>query len=122
MSGGDTFQLVNCADQHLWIIISDPSLNAEHVLFVNITTHDPREDQTVILVVGDHSFIQHRSCVRYSGARVCSDANLETLKSTNLLNLHEPVDPPLLQRLRDGAIDSPRTKVDHRTLLQDQGF
>ena len=122
MNAGDTFQLAGAADRHLWIIISDPAIDPNQVLFVNLTTYDPREDQTVVLNVGDHPFIQHRTCVSYSRARVATNFQLEQLKNAQRLIPHASVTAKLLQRLRDGAALSSRIKMGHLELLQNQGL
>ena len=122
MNAGDTFQLVGAADRHLWIIISDPAVDPRQVLFVNLTTYDPRKDQAVVLGVGDHPFIRHRTCVNYVGARVATDLQLEQLKIARRLATHTPVTAELLQRLRDGAAQSPWINARHQELLQNQGL
>jgi hypothetical protein len=122
VNGGDAFKLVGVADRHLWIVISDPSIDPNRVLFVNLTTHDPHEDQTVILDVGDHPFIAHRTCVAYSRARTATDQQLEQLKAVGRLQSHDPVSPALLQRLRDGAAASDRIKTEHVEVLWEQGL
>lgn len=122
MKAGDTFQLVGVADQHLWIVISDPMAFAQIVLFVNVTSFDQFVDQTVILDAGDHPFIQHRSCVNYPRARVATDAQLEALKAGGRLQLREPVTAAVLTRIRLGACESRYIKMDHLQILKDQGL
>lgn len=122
MNGGDAFQLVRVADRHLWIVISDPGTDPERVLFVNFTTYDPHEDQTVVLAAGDHPFLTHRTCVAYSRARVAPDEQLEELRTGDRLRLHEPASAELLERLRIGAGKSSRIKTEHVELLRDQGL
>jgi hypothetical protein len=122
LKAGDAFQLVGVADKHLWIVISDPAADPSRVLFVNFTTYGPLEDQTVILGPTDHSFIQHKTCVAYSRCREANGADLEKLRQSGRLQLYDPVSPELLQRLRQGAADSPRAKIGHVQLLRDQGL
>jgi hypothetical protein len=41
MKAGDTFRipaLGTSLDSHLWVVISDPSVDPQHVLIVNFTT------------------------------------------------------------------------------------
>lgn len=122
MKAGDTFQIVGAADKHLWVVVSDPATDATNVLIVNLTSYDPREDQTVILEPSDHPFIKHRTCVRYAGARVATDAQLEGLKAAGRLRPQTAVNPELLRQLRQGAAASQRTKIQHVQLLRDQGL
>jgi len=38
---GDTFTLKDKAvDSHLWVIVSDPAIDGERVLFVSMTSYD----------------------------------------------------------------------------------
>jgi len=122
MNEGDTFTLVDVADHHLWVIISDPVIDDQNVLFVNFTSWDSYEDQTVILDVWDHPFIKHRTCVAYSRARVSADVALQRLATANRLALHDPASDDLLKKLRDGAVASNRTKNEHLQLLVNQGI
>lgn len=122
MNAGDAFKLVGVADHHLWIVLSDPSIDPTRVLIVNLTTYDRYEDQAVILNVGDHPFVAHKTCVAYSRARTASDAQLEQLKTRGKLTPHTPVSRELLERLRLGASTSDRIKTEHLELLRNQGF
>lgn len=122
MKAGDTFQLVDVADQHLWIVISDPNIDAECVLFVNITSYDKYVDQTIILNSGDHPFIQHRSCVEYGRARIARNYDLDQLASQSRLKIMQPIGTTILQRLREGASLSNRIKIEHLEILRNQGL
>lgn len=122
MNAGDAFCLVGVDDKHLRVVISDPAVFPETVLFVNFTSYDPHEDQTVVLGIGDHPFITNRTCVSYSRARIATDAQLEWLKAAGRIVLHDPVSPELLQRLREGAATSNRAKTEHQELLREQGL
>lgn len=59
MKAGDVFRIVNKADRHARVIVSDPVHFPDRVLFVGMTSWDPREDQSCILDVGDHSAVFH---------------------------------------------------------------
>lgn len=122
MNAGDAFKLVGVADQHLWIVLSDPSIDSTRVLIVNLTTYDRYEDQAVILNIGDHPFVAHKTCVAYSRARMASDAQLEQLRTSGKLTPYTPVSRELLERLRLGALTSDRIKTEHLELLRNQGF
>lgn len=61
---------------HLFIclVARTPENNA---VFVPVVTLHDRADKACLLNVGDHSFIQHPSCVDYSFARVQVTENFE---------------------------------------------
>jgi hypothetical protein len=51
MEAGDTFRLVGVADRHTWVIISDPKIDDQHVLFVSFTGYVPGNDPPYIVEV-----------------------------------------------------------------------
>lgn len=55
MEIGDTFLLEDrTIDPHLWIVISDPVSDPDHVVIVNLTSHDdPAKDASCLLKGGD---------------------------------------------------------------------
>ncbi len=120
MNSGDAFQLVGVADQHLWVVISDPVKHPECVLFVNLTSFDQYADHAVILDVGDHAFIRHRTCVNYPRARTASLDDLLRLERAGRLRKHPPVSADLLARIREGACVSLRIRTEHLQILVDQ--
>src|SRR5262245_31893923 len=77
---GNTFVLVNeKIDSHLWIVISEPQQDAANVVIVNLTTWVDWKDQSCILVVGDHPWITHDSCVSYQDAKCVAEQVLDGL-------------------------------------------
>jgi hypothetical protein len=66
MNAGDLFKFRNLADIRAWTIISDPSVDANSVLIVNLTSWDRHEDQACVFKAGDHPFIVNKTCVAYS--------------------------------------------------------
>ncbi len=121
MKAGSTF-LLSAVDKHLWIVLSDPDRDSEHILLVNLTTFDDRKEPVCILDRGSHPWITHRTCVNYADSRVCSLADLLTLKDKGLLMLQDPMPADLLKRIRDSAMDSERMPLDNANVLIDQGL
>ena len=123
MKAGDVFRFVGGDDDHLWLVISDPSLDSANVLLVNITTWRADKEQTCLVNPGDHSAIKHNSCIYYRGSRVHSDAQLNYLFNANRLVLYDdPASPELLARIREGAVASKMMRLDHGMILIDQGL
>ncbi len=115
--------------KHLWIIISDPLLNDDNVLYVNLTTFDStasskdaENDRACILHVGDHPFITHDSCIYYYGAQTSRLSNLEEKAAKGELKLDQPADSALLARIRECAEKSIHMIPDHFQILIDQGL
>lgn len=119
---GDTFRLHNNdIDNHLHIIISDPSLNT-NLVTANFTSWRIDKDQSCIIEVGEHSFIRNRSCVDYRRENLISLVDYERfLKSGDLVS-HEPVSTELLKRILCGAEISPFITFGNRQILVDQGL
>ena len=52
-------------ERHLWVVLTDPDGDPPRVAIVNLTTPKSgiQEDETVVLEVGDHSFVKHKTIV-----------------------------------------------------------
>jgi hypothetical protein len=118
---GDTFLVAVAADEHLWMIISDPDVDPQRVLVVNFSSWKPYHDQACIVEPGDHPFVIRRSCVNYPEARVTDADVLERLRAANQLFPRQPLSPELLARIRRSARAS-RLRLEHLQVLLDQGL
>ena len=77
MNAGDTFFLGDkAADRHLWVIISDPTIDPDRVLFVSMTSFDVTKEDVCLVEPGEHPFVSHKTCIAYWNAR---DASLDVL-------------------------------------------
>ncbi len=121
MDAGTTF-LRSDSDKHLWIIISDPKLDAENVLIVNLTSLDARKENVCVLHVGDHPWIRHDSCVNYADAVVASLTKLLAAKDAGAIVLHDPIADDVLRRVREGAMNSTRISLNNADILINQGL
>jgi hypothetical protein len=118
MKGGDTFLVTKQeVDNHLWVIASDPEVNAGEVLIVNLTTASRLKEQVCIIDRNEHPWVNHRTCVNYEDSKIVSLQKLFQLKDSGLIQLQAPLSPLLLQRVRGGASVSSRIPLDHRQLL-----
>jgi len=123
VQAGDTFLLKDKAvDDHLWIIVSDPSVDDQKVLFVSMTTYGPSKEAVCLLNPGDHPFVRHQTCIAYDFARATSLQKLTALKDAGLLEMSTPVAAGLLIRIRRGLSLSKRIRSDHLELMLDQGL
>jgi hypothetical protein len=121
MNAGDTF--IDGMYHHLWVVLSDPSVDADNVVIVNFTTHTVDEESSCIVQRGEHPFVKHKTAVRFSAARVSSVTDLERLRKANLLTPREACSASLLKKLRKGAsADSHLLPEESRQVLDDQGF
>lgn len=96
--------------KHLFVIITEPGGDPPTALVVNFTTHRPNFDDTTILDVGDHSFIKRKSLVNYARAAVADINKVEDRLAGDRTLLHrEKCSPELLQKIREGVLNSPHT-------------
>src|SRR5437588_4270426 len=121
MDAGTTFLRAD-TDRHLWVVVSDPKVDPEHVLIVNLTTVDDRKEQVCILHPGDHPWVKHDTCVNYGDSIVTTLAKLNAGHSGGALRLHSPMKPEVLKKIRDGALDSERMQLDNADILINQGL
>ena len=96
MVAGTTF-LLSAGDIHLWIIISDPKLDPQNVLIVNLTSLGPRKEQSCVLKVGDHPWIRHDTCVNYGDSKVSTLDKLVAARDANALMMQSQLRPDVLQ-------------------------
>jgi hypothetical protein len=106
---GDTFLLPKTSDgvEHLWIVVTDPDINA-NAIGVNVTTRYSTSETTVVLMPGDHPFIKHESVIRFRDAKILELKSLEHLLSTGTTKFachtHAPCSAELLTRVQEGMI------------------
>jgi hypothetical protein len=123
MKAGDSFRIPQpgtSLDSHLRVVISDPAADPQRVLIVNFTTHRKDSEPACILQAGEHPFVRHETCVNYAGAKVVSEAQVQTLLQKGLLSSHAALSAALLERIRQGAAASERMSLDHADILIDQ--
>jgi hypothetical protein len=123
VKAGDTFTLKDkSVDSHLWVIVSDPTVDEERVLFVSMTSYDVTKEKVCLLDVGDHPFIKHKTCIAYDFAKVAPLKTLIALRDQGHLSMGQPVSDELLERIRLGVSLSRRINVEHVVLMIDQGL
>ena len=76
---------------------------------VHLATMNPHLDPRVVIRPGEHPFILRDTGVAYGDARRTTGAKLEEALRSREAIRKQPVSPPLLDRLRDGLLTSPRT-------------
>ena len=123
MKAGDTFFLRGgAADRHLRVIISDPSVDPDRVIFISVTSYDATKEEVCLLYVGDHPFVTHKSCVAYWSAREASLQQLVQLRDGGQLRPGDPVSAELLVRIRRGESLSKDIKPKALDVRLDQGL
>jgi hypothetical protein len=119
MKEGDTFlggSQVHGQD-HLWLVLNDPSAHSGFALIVNISTLRPNAETTCVFHAGEHPFIRHDSYVRYGSARKAKASDLSEAVKRGLLTPHQTASDVLLAKVRAGAKASPFLANELRALL-----
>lgn len=108
---GDTFILTRATGPtpHLWVVLWGPAGTSDAYLMVHLATMKPHLDQRVVVRPDEHPFIVRDTGVAYGDVRRTTGAKLEEAFRTREAIRKQPVSPPLLERIRDGLLTSPRT-------------
>ncbi len=95
--------------RHLYIVISDPTIDPRRVYLVNVTSkkgHEPPEDLACEISPGEDNRIPVPSYVTYAYWEFSSVEKLESQESQQVLQRSKPVSPDLLRRVREGFLRS----------------
>jgi len=123
MQAGYTFVFYGSLDNHLWVAISDPLIDADQpVVIVSFTSYREGKDPTCILHPGDHSFITRDTAVYYADAREVPHSHLEDLANSGKLVRKDNLTTQVLARIRQGAAESPHIPLGCRKILVEQGL
>lgn len=123
MNAGDAFFLGGkTADRHLWVIISDPAINPNRVLFVSMTSYDVTKEDVWLIGAGEHPFVTHTTCIAYWNAREASLDELEKLRNAGQLRRATPISSVLLARIRTGVSLSRDIKLGFVELMEGQAL
>jgi hypothetical protein len=120
---GDTFLIElpgTSRISHLWILISDPTQSPECIL-VNLTSWREDKDPSCVLEAGDHSFIQHRTCVNFAAAKRVPIAWLEAAVQKGSAIPHQPAHA-VLDRILEAIPNSRSIPLAIAQFLADQGM
>ena len=104
-------------EDHLWLIVNDPSAHFGFALLVNVSTLRPGAETTCIIQAGEHPFIKHGSYVRYGGARKVKATELAEAVKKGLLRPHQAASNAFLEKVRAGAKAAPFLAGELRDLL-----
>lgn len=111
---------------HLWVVISDPTLNNNEVVIVNVTTWRDRaiflNDASCILEAGEHPFIDKKSYVYYGEAKLTSESSIRKALVGGVLTVADDCTSELLGKILLGAAQSPHTPIKIIGVLREQGL
>lgn len=107
--------------RHLWFVLSSPTIDPDYVVTVNVSTFNPKKDQSCILEPGEHGFVTVKSCVMYDEAEFRTLYELEQMIASNTIIPHEPANAALFDKLLEGAYATRRMPAKFKTILSNQG-
>ena len=85
-------------------------------VMVNMTTFRPNVDTTVILYIGDHPFVRHKTVINYGDAHFCEIMKINEALKKELVSIKDPVSDNLLQKIQNGLLESMETpKISRNT-------
>ncbi len=120
MNVGDTFyDQITRVDYHLSILVAHAS--ADRILAFNLTDRRNVKDDSCLIDVGEHEYVTKPSAIDYYHAELYDPKRLDEHVRRGLLKLYPPVLPALLERIRQGALRSPKTTSDHAEILRAAG-
>ena len=122
MKLGDSFVPNGGVNDHLFVVISDPTKTPDQVLLVSVTTYRDYKEDTCLLNANEHPWIHHLSCIAYDRARFRSNAELDQVRDAGLLRMYPPFSDLLLRRIWAGAAESTKLEDQYADLLIEQGF
>ena len=122
MKAGDTFlrpvRATENEKPHLWIVVTNPN-KENQILIVNLTTLKERQDQTVVLDVGDHPFVTKASSIFYREAEIADNTKLEQAERAGAIAKREGCRPEVIKLVRDGVNASPHTRRAIKAFFND---
>lgn len=99
--------------EHLWIVLTKPQGPLREAICAYITTLRSDSDTTVVVNVGDHVFIKHKSVINYSQARCLSLEAVDKLLSKRTHSFASAIldqyDLTLLEEIKEGLLRSKST-------------
>jgi hypothetical protein len=102
---------------HLWLVLTREQ--DDEVAMANVTSLGPHiRDETCILRPGDHPFVHHDSVVLYAKARIYTTGTIRGMIGRGLLEPRPAATPALMDRIRQGAVDSPFTPADVKAAVR----
>ena len=111
-------------DDHLHIIITDPSKKTGCVLVMNIWSvkGSKFEDETCVLQGGDHPFVRHPSWVVYDRAFLESVGRLRRQYQIGAIYDAGSLANGVLRRIQSGAFETTSVPFECMDALREQGI
>lgn len=122
MDAGDTYRMSESS--HLWIVISDPKKDRQHVAIVNLSSvkNNKSDDMSCVFEAGCHPSIDRKTFVMYRYAQIETNKELDRRIGGGGWHPMDPVSPSMLDQIREGVAKSDRVPISVHDLLAEQGL
>lgn len=109
--------------RHLYFIVSDPDLNPDEVVAVNMTTinHGEKYDSSCVLHPGDHVAVTRPSYISYWRMQISSRFKIEDAIAIRVFSQDRDLRHDVLRMIQAGLIKSKDSKRRAKEILIDQG-
>ncbi len=118
---GTTF-LMDAAQSHLRVLISDPGADPNNVVVVGLTSSKAWKDRTCVIARGAHPWVTHETCVDYRRAMCVTLDQLLNGKDKGALKLQEPMPTHVLKAIWEEAGGTEFFPGICLRILKEQGF
>lgn len=112
--------------RHLWVVVSDPARDADHVVIANVSTKAPPDldppEPPVTIGPREHPSVSQRSYFRCDEARISPAALLERLLEKRTLSPTKAAPSLLVQKMQAALLASRHTQLDIKGILRSQGW
>ena len=121
MNPGDTFFGFDKRG-HLWMVLTAEGVDGE-VVVANFTTHDLDLRPTCgtdcfVAQPSEHPYPRRESCIFFPGSMLTSNRALSISVAEGAYDQQAPLSPALLDRIRQGALDSPLTAAQVKAAIR----
>ena len=107
--------------KHLYVLLTDPVGQGQQILMVPICSVEPDKfcDDTCLLAVGEHQFLQHESYVAYAKCRVEAALHVLNLVGSGYFIPKDPLSDSIVVRMCNGLATSKFVKPFVRDFYRD---
>ena len=116
MNAGDTFLMPDAIGGHLYCALA--VLDDQSIIVCHLTTLRARTEKTCILRPGDHEFVDRDTAVNYSATYRCQAGEPLAAFERQIRKAYPPLKPPILYRMRKGAIESANVSEEIKNLVK----
>ncbi len=109
VGAGRCFVLFGVPKPHFWIVLTDPVGDPPAVIAVMLVSEKAHTEKTLVLDVGDHPWIDHRTAVDFGSAQRWLVDSMIRASAKSHCGMEADASPKLLEQVRQGLLESSHT-------------